>query len=66
MINQVLEVRVQCPYCWEHFTLLIDGSVDDQEYTEDCEICCRPIDFSIAIDDDDDDRARVQARAQYE
>ena len=64
MINEVLEVRVQCPYCWESFTLLVDGSVDDQEYTEDCEICCRPIDFSIAIDDDE--KARVQARSQSE
>ncbi len=64
MINEVLEIRVQCPYCWERFTLLIDGSVDNQEYTEDCEICCRPIDFNIAIDDDD--QASVQARSQYE
>ena len=64
MINEVLEIRVQCPYCWERFTLLIDGSVDNQEYTEDCEICCRPIDFNIAIDDDD--LANVQARSQYE
>jgi hypothetical protein len=64
VINEVIEVRVQCPYCWENFTLLIDGSVDEQEYTEDCEVCCRPIDFSIAIDDDD--QANVEARSQYE
>ena len=43
MINQILEVRVQCPYCWERFTLLIDTSIDSQEYVEDCEICCRPM-----------------------
>lgn len=64
MINQILEVRVRCPYCWENFTLLVDGSVDDQEYIEDCEVCCRPIEFSIAIDDDD--QARVEARSQSE
>ncbi len=62
MINRLLEVGVQCPYCWERFTLLVDGSVDQQEYVEDCEICCRPIDFSIVIDDDE--RARVAARQQ--
>ncbi len=62
MINRVLEVGVQCPYCWERFTLLVDGSVDAQEYVEDCEICCRPIDFSVVIDDQE--RARVEARQQ--
>jgi len=62
MLNQVLETRVQCPYCWERFVLLVDASVEQQEYIEDCEICCRPIDFSIEIDGDG--RARVDARRQ--
>lgn len=64
MINPLLEVRVQCPYCWENFTLLVDASVEDQEYVEDCEICCRPIDFSIAVDEDGG--ASVDARLQHE
>jgi hypothetical protein len=42
MLNQLLEVTVQCPYCWEQFSLLIDASVESQEYVEDCEVCCRP------------------------
>ena len=62
MLNQLLGVRVQCPYCWERFELLVDASVEQQEYVEDCEICCRPIDFSIDIDADG--RARVGARSQ--
>lgn len=63
MINQVVETGVQCPYCWQRFTLLVDGSVDYQEYVEDCEVCCRPIDFFISVDDD---RVSVQARLQDE
>ena len=51
MINQVIETRVQCPYCWESFILLVDGSVESQEYVEDCEICCRPIDFVVEVDE---------------
>jgi len=51
MINQLIETRVLCPYCWESFTILIDGSVESQEYVEDCEVCCRPIDFVVAVDD---------------
>lgn len=64
MINQLIEVTVQCPYCWEKFNLLIDASVESQEYVEDCEVCCRPIDFTIEIDEQD--QALVRARLQHE
>ncbi len=64
MLNQLLEVSVQCPYCWERFSLLIDASVESQEYVEDCEVCCRPIDFAIEIDEEN--QAAVQARLQHE
>lgn len=64
MLNQLLEVSVQCPYCWERFSLLIDASVESQEYVEDCEVCCRPIDFAIEIDEEN--QAVVQARLQHE
>lgn len=64
MINQLLELRVQCPYCWENLLLLVDGFIESQEYIEDCEICCRPIDFRIQVDEDD--QAVVQARSQDE
>ena len=64
MINQLIETTVQCPYCWESFSLLIDGSVECQEYVEDCEVCCQPIDFVVEIDELD--RVSVQARLQHE
>ena len=64
MSASLLEVRVQCPYCWEHFTLLVDISVESQEYVEDCEICCRPIDFTVNIDELGD--PSVDARLQHE
>ena len=64
MLDALIETRVQCPYCWERFTLLIDTSVASQEYVEDCEVCCRPIDFSIEIDDSNE--LNVQARSQDE
>lgn len=51
MLNQLVEVSVQCPYCWQNFSLLVDASIDFQEYIEDCEICCRPIDFTVAVDE---------------
>jgi hypothetical protein len=32
-----------CPYCWQQISMLLDGSVEQQTYIEDCEVCCRPI-----------------------
>ena len=64
MIHELVESRVQCPYCWERFTVLIDASVELQEYVEDCEVCCRPIDFVIEVDEQG--AATVQARSQQE
>jgi transposase-like protein len=37
------ETPIDCPYCGETITVLIDTSVDEQEYIEDCQVCCRPI-----------------------
>lgn len=42
--------HVQCPYCWETFETVIDCSVDEQEYVEDCYVCCRPIVFKVKTD----------------
>ena len=32
-----------CPACGETIELLIDCSAGDQEYVEDCAVCCRPM-----------------------
>ncbi|WP_444996674.1 CPXCG motif-containing cysteine-rich protein [Aliikangiella sp. IMCC44359] len=41
--------KVQCPYCWEFIEILVDCSVEEQAYIEDCQVCCRPINFEIII-----------------
>lgn len=64
MINQLIEVALQCPHCWEEITLLVDGSIELQEYIEDCEVCCRPIDFVIEVDEQG--QVKVAARLQHE
>ncbi|WP_072403620.1 CPXCG motif-containing cysteine-rich protein [Flaviramulus basaltis] len=35
-----------CPYCWENISMLLDNSVSNQSYIEDCEVCCNPIQIS--------------------
>ena len=43
--------RDYCPYCGELIELLIDISIDSQEYIEDCSVCCRPIQVSVLVDE---------------
>ena len=43
---------ISCPYCGEPIEILVDESVGDQLYIEDCQVCCRPIALSVRIDDD--------------
>jgi hypothetical protein len=33
---------VQCPFCGQTFELVIDTSLGSQQFTTDCEVCCRP------------------------
>ncbi len=34
---------VSCPYCGASVEIILDpGGGSDQEYVEDCEVCCRP------------------------
>ncbi|WP_053970249.1 CPXCG motif-containing cysteine-rich protein [Mangrovimonas sp. ST2L15] len=39
----MIEHFFTCPYCWETISMLIDVSIKNQEYIEDCEVCCNPI-----------------------
>jgi transcription elongation factor Elf1 len=41
------EYFFQCPYCWEQISMLLDLSQKHQNYIEDCEVCCNPIQVSI-------------------
>ncbi len=44
------EYTYTCPYCWQRVTALIDLSVEEQSYVEDCEVCCRPIQIDYQTD----------------
>lgn len=38
-----LETVVECPYCGESVEITLDpGGGEDQDYVEDCEVCCQP------------------------
>jgi hypothetical protein len=44
-------VPVQCPYCGERLETRVDLTADEPSYIEDCQVCCRPIEFGIERDD---------------
>ena len=41
--------HVDCPYCGQSLEITIDTSVGQQEYIEDCQVCCKPITFRIRL-----------------
>jgi hypothetical protein len=51
-MNVEQSVTVQCPYCAQSFEIMVDCSMEHQEYVEDCEVCCRPVTLVITVDSD--------------
>jgi hypothetical protein len=42
-----------CPYCASWITVLIDlTGGEEQSFTTDCEICCRPISIYAEVNED--------------
>jgi len=50
----LLEKKIDCPYCGESLDVLVDMSEAGQSYVEDCQVCCRPIVFDVSEDLDGD------------
>ncbi len=44
------EVDIYCPYCGEEITALLNPEEVGSDYIEDCEVCCRPIEFHLLDD----------------
>jgi len=41
-----------CPYCWQRISMILDSSEEDNDYIEDCEVCCRPIELIFKLSSD--------------
>jgi len=46
------EYFFMCPHCWQEISMLLDLSIDEQSYVEDCEICCNPIEIAYVVEDE--------------
>jgi hypothetical protein len=45
----MIEQEFSCPYCFEFGLKLVDFSIMSQNFIEDCEVCCNPIEFYIEL-----------------
>jgi hypothetical protein len=61
-MNTEESVLVQCPYCAQTFEVLVDCSIEHQEYIEDCEVCCRPV--TLIVDVAEDGQVSVETRSE--
>jgi hypothetical protein len=48
--NGLAAVDIHCPYCGETLELSVDTSAGDQDYIEDCQVCCQPIHLIVTLD----------------
>ena len=58
-MDELKQQQIQCPYCGESIDVLIDCSIEQQNYIEDCQVCCRPINFDVYVDYDGHINLRV-------
>ena len=63
-MRSLSEEPIHCPYCGEPISVVVDHSVGEQEYIEDCQVCCRPLVLNISINEDGE--ASVIARYENE
>lgn len=38
-----------CLYCFEKISILIDTSLEFQDFIEDCEVCCNPMNIKVVV-----------------
>jgi hypothetical protein len=55
---------IECPYCGEVISLVLDASAGAQRYIEDCQVCCRPI--TVVLDVDDEGGAWVRVQSEHD
>jgi|AntRauTorcE11898_2_1112593.scaffolds.fasta_scaffold26855_1 transposase-like protein len=50
-MHSLNEQQIDCPYCGETLSIVIDPSAgNQQQYIEDCHVCCRPIQINTFSD----------------
>ncbi len=62
-----LSADVFCPYCGEPVEIALDpGSGVNQQYVEDCQVCCRPWSVSVSYNEDGSADVHVEASDDHD
>ena len=51
MTQNISEQRIECPHCGHQIKVAIDSSGGDQDYYDECSVCCKEIHYHLHIDD---------------
>jgi hypothetical protein len=54
---------ITCPYCWQSVAVCLDLSEPEQQYVEDCSVCCHPIVIHYLIGEEADVTITVRAES---
>lgn len=55
IMRPVIQIEFRCPYCWQANTVTVDAAdSEDQSFTVDCEVCCRPVSLRVNLDGNGD------------
>ena len=46
-MDLLVEADVECPHCGEYFPVTVDTSQGDYDTTDDCAVCCRPMNVEV-------------------
>ena len=46
----MIEYFFDCPHCWQNQIKVIDPSIEEQNFIEDCEVCCNPLEFKLKLE----------------
>jgi hypothetical protein len=63
-MDSLESAHINCPYCGEPLQIIIETSVGRQDYIEDCQVCCKPIQFRIRMGEDG--QSRIDVRSEDE
>ena len=49
----LIEKQVDCPFCGETVSVVLDLSAGGQSYIEDCQVCCQPMQIAFEVGDNE-------------
>ena len=48
---RIKQQTIACPHCGHHQRIELDATAGDQEFYDDCRICCNPIHIRLHVDE---------------